>query len=99
MKQYICDQCRCLIDGHRYSVRIELQSIPEPAPITETDLDQDSLDQIADEIAMMDSTADFHLPENRTKKMALDLCPACARKYEKDPLGRESRNRFPISPN
>lgn len=80
-------------------MRIELQSIPEASSVTEADLDQDNLDRIADEISMMDSTAEFQLPDSRAKKLALDLCPACARRFEKDPLGRETRSRFPISPN
>lgn len=99
MKQHLCDQCRCLIDGHRFSVRIELRSHQESDTITEADLDQDNLDRIADEIDLLDSTSEFQLPTARVKSIELDLCPTCARRYEKDPLGRESRNRFPVSPN
>ena len=99
MVHFTCDQCGRVIAGERYSVQIEMRRIDSEGTLTEADLDQDHLQAIADEISLMDSTSEFHLPEPVSKSIKLDLCPTCQRRFEKDPLARESRKRFNVSPN
>jgi hypothetical protein len=100
MIQYTCDQCGRMISGQRFSVQIEIRREPDAdAQLTTADLDQDNLQQIADEISMMDSTVEFKLPEPITKTVKLDLCSGCTRRFEKDPLARNTHKRFNISPN
>lgn len=100
MIQYTCDQCGRVISGQRYSVKIEIhRESDQEVQLTTADLDQDNLQQIADEISLMDSTVEFKLPEPTTKTVKLDLCTGCSRRFEKDPLSRETHKRFNISPN
>lgn len=99
MIQYTCDQCGRVMNGQRFSVHIEIRRSTEEAQLTAGDLDQDNLQQIADEISLMDSTSEFQLPEPVSKTVKLDLCTGCTRRFEKDPLARETRQRFKISPN
>ncbi len=99
MLHYTCDQCRRVINGQRYSVNIEVRLQQDDEALTEADLDQDHLQAIADEISLMDTTSEFQLPEPPVKSLRLDLCVTCTRRFEKDPLGRETRKRFNISPN
>ena len=84
---------------NRYSVAVEIAPAFDADQFTAADLDQDNLEAIAEEISMMDSTSDFKLPEPFLKWHQFDLCPACAGRYQRDPLGKESRRRFRISPN
>jgi len=99
MIQYTCDQCGRVISGLRYSVHIEISRATDEVQLTAADLDQDNLQQIADEISLMDSTLEFQLPEPVTKVVKLDLCTGCTRRFEKDPLARDTHKRFNISPN
>jgi len=99
MIQYTCDQCGRVISGQRFSVNIEIRRSTDEVQLTAADLDQDNLQQIADEISLMDSTSEFQLPEPISKTVKLDLCTGCTRRFEKDPLARETRKRFNISPN
>ena len=99
MIQYTCDQCGRVISGQRFSVNIEIRRSTDQVQLTAADLDQDNLQQIADEISLMDSTSEFHLPEPVSKTVKLDLCSGCTRRFETDPLARETRKRFNISPN
>ena len=100
MIQYTCDQCGRVISGQRYSVQIEIRrEFDQESQLTTADLDQDNLQQIADEISLMDSTGEFTLPEPVTKSVKLDLCTGCTRRFEKDPLSRNTHKRFNISPN
>ncbi len=99
MIQYTCDQCGRVMGAQRYSVNIEVRLHENDELLTEADLDQDHLHSIAEEISQMDSTSEFQLPEPKVKTMKLDLCSPCTRRFEKDPLGRETRQRFNISPN
>ena len=99
MIQYTCDQCGRVISGERFSVNIEIRRSTDEGQLTAADLDQDNLQLIADEISLMDSTSEFDLPEPVSKTVRLDLCTTCTRRFEKDPLARETRKRFNISPN
>lgn len=99
MIQYTCDQCGRVIGAQRYSVNIEIRLHQTDDALTEADLDQDHLQSIAEEISLMDTTSDFKVPEPAVKTVKLDLCVTCTRRFEKDPLARETRKRFNISPN
>lgn len=99
MVHHTCDQCGRVIDGERYSVQIEMRRVSSEDFLSEEDLDRDNLQAIADEISLMDSTSEFQLPVPSLRTITLDLCPACQRRFEKDPLARETRKRFNISPN
>ncbi|HWL07626.1 MAG TPA: hypothetical protein VNQ76_04420 [Planctomicrobium sp.] len=87
MIHYSCDMCGCSIPERRYVARIEVAAMFDPDELTEADLDTDHLEQIAETLAAMESTADFELEETGPKQMQFDLCSNCARRYLQNPLG------------
>ena len=71
MLHYTCDQCGRVISGQRFSVNIEIRRTTDEPQLTAADLDQDNLQEIADEISLMDSTSEFQLPEPVAKTVKL----------------------------
>jgi len=89
MIHYSCDLCGRSISEQRYVAKIEVAPMFDPEELTESDLDVDHLEQIAETLAAMESTADFHIEETGPKQMQFDLCPSCMRRYLKAPLGQK----------
>ncbi|SFH83436.1 hypothetical protein [Planctomicrobium piriforme] len=87
MIHYSCDLCGRSIRDQRYTAKIEVAAAFDPEELTEEDLEVDHLEQIAETLADMESTADFELEETGPKNFQFDMCPTCARKYLKAPLG------------
>ena len=99
MQHYTCDLCGRSIEGQRFSVSIEIQRHDPPTASLLPDPDHDFLHQLEDELLGLTSTSEFHLPEPSIKTMSRDLCPTCARRYERDPLSREAARRLNNSAN
>lgn len=99
MLHYTCDLCGRSIEGQRFSVSIQIQRHDPPHPPLIADDDLDLLGMIEEEIELMDSTSQFQLPEPSRKTFERDLCPSCARRYERDPLSRERTGRLNSSSN
>lgn len=99
MVHYSCDLCGRSIEGLRFSIAIEICRHEPLETAIAADPDQDSLDQIEDDLLKLDSTADFHVPEPVKKSIQKDLCLTCAQRFEKDPLARDIAQRFNSSSN
>lgn len=99
MVHFTCDLCGRSIEGLRFSVSMEICRHDPPENQPAADPDQDSLDQIEDNLLQLETTADFHVPEPVKKQIHKDLCPTCAQRFEKDPLARDSAQRFNASSN
>lgn len=99
MVHYTCDSCGRSIEGLRFSVTIEIERFEPIESGIVADPDQDSLDQIEDDLLKLDSTADFFVPDAVRKSIQKDLCHACAQRYEKDPLSRNVGQRLNTSSN
>ncbi len=87
MIHYSCDSCGRSISEQRFAVRIEVAAMFDPDELTVADLEVDHLDQIAETLAAMESTADFKVEETGPKQMQYDLCRTCACRYMQSPLG------------
>jgi uncharacterized protein YlaI len=99
MKHYTCDLCGRPISEERYTARIEIAAAFDPDTLPVASPDDDSLEQIADEIEALDDTGQFDLPETGPRQFEFDLCPACQRRLVRDPLNRAAKKQLNFSPN
>jgi hypothetical protein len=104
MLHFSCDICgkNLTPDGaSRYVVKMEAFAATDPAELTETDLDSDHVEEMAQLLNEMEETGCEVGPAvlPATKKMRFDLCPCCYRKFLADPLGRENAAKFDFSEN
>ncbi len=99
MLHFTCDLCGRTIDHERYIAKVEVTPAFDPEEVTEDDLDSDHLEVVADSLAELESTGDFELEDFGPKKFRFDLCPGCWKRYQKDPLGRDSLRRLNFSQN
>lgn len=102
MRHYSCDLCGkdlTLGTDARYVVRMEVSVASEPALLTPADLDQDSVEAMAELLDELEADGLDALPSApATRPMEYDLCPTCHRKFLADPLGRMGR-KFHFSKN
>ncbi|MSR33112.1 MAG: hypothetical protein EXR99_16620 [Gemmataceae bacterium] len=83
-----CDLCGKTLHSDRdhYKVNIEIFCNHDANALTEEDLDQDHLEEIA-EILSDPAAAE---PEPATTTFQYDLCSHCRVRFESDPLSREA---------
>lgn len=100
MVHYSCDLCGQPLSDERFIVKVEVQPAPETGSLTETDLDADHLQEVADilEDLDLDDAAPGSDPFS-THYQQFDLCASCRRLYVQDPLGRGPRRRLKFSGN
>src|SRR5262245_43792619 len=99
MLHFSCDLCGKELsheESHRYVVKIEVYAARPAAGLTDDDLADDhleSLSQLLDDLgpAATDLPPDY-------KKMRLDLCPECHKRYLRDPLNKDAA-KFDFSEN
>lgn len=91
MAGFCCDLCGkpLLVDEDvRYVVRIEVFAAYDPMELTEDDLKADRLKEIRELSRRMAGMDPKELEDQVYQKLAFDLCPACRKKYVKNPLPR-----------
>lgn len=96
-----CDGCgKELKPGHdHFILKIEVFAAHDPSRLTEEDLDEDHLEQVADMIREMEESDEPEAIEPLTQNMRYDLCPTCRKRYLRDPLGREASQKLHFSEN
>jgi hypothetical protein len=104
MLHFSCDTCgKDLTPGGvtRYVVKMEAFAATDPAELTDTDLDADHVEEMAQLLSEMEEAGieDGPPPPPARKAMRFDLCPCCYRKFLADPLGRENAAKFDFSEN
>ncbi len=97
--QFSCDLCGRVIEHERYEATIEIAPAFDPDEILEEDLDQDNLQNIADALNALEDTGEFELEDTSPKRLRFDLCPHCAGRYIKNPLGRDPLRHLNFSRN
>ena len=98
MLHFSCDLCGQPLDDRRYVVRTEVFPAFDPEDISESDLESDHLQEVAEEIHEMELTG-AELEDVGSKSFRFDLCSRCHARYLKDPLGREALRRLNFSEN
>ena len=99
MLHFSCDLCGSPLDDRRYVVRLEAYPAFDPDQVDQADFDTDHLHQVAETLGHEADGAPAHVSDDATKAFRFDLCPACYRKFLRDPLGREALRRLNYSKN
>jgi len=89
MADFCCDMCGkpLLVDSDvRYVARIEVFAAYDPMELTAADLERDHLDEIRELAQELSKVEPQDLEDQVYKSFLFDLCPACQKKYLKDPL-------------
>jgi len=103
MMHFSCDVCSkdmTLGEGTRYVVKMEAFAAADPVGLTETDLDADHIEEMAQLLNDMEESG-IDVPEElpAAKKLRFDMCAMCYRKFLADPLGRDVVTKFDFSEN
>ncbi len=91
MIHFTCDMCGkpLLADEDvRYVVKVEAYAAYDPMEVTEDQLDEDPLSEMSEIIEQMEEMDPEELEDQVYKSFRFDLCPACHRRYLRDPLFR-----------
>ena len=98
-----CDLCGKDLqpgDNQHYVVKIEVYAAQDPCQLTEADLDDDHLQAISEILSEEETEViDGEVDEPLRSHHRFDLCPACQKKFRKDPLNREANLHFDFSEN
>ncbi len=94
MLHFSCDLCGQQLGDQRYVAKLEVFPAFDPDAIEEEDLDGDHLQEIAQSLQEMEENGQHEIDDCESKEFRFDLCPACQRKYVRDPLGREALTRL-----
>lgn len=97
MLHFTCDLCGQALNDERFVVKLEVFSAGHATPVTEADVDEDHLQALAD--ALDEAVAGEVADEASSRSFRFDLCPACRKRYVKDPLGRSAARRMNFSQN
>jgi hypothetical protein len=103
MLHVTCDLCGkelCPGQDPRYVVKVEVFAAHDPSKITEADLDEDHMEAVSQLLRDLEDTPDeAGVAEAVTQHLRYDLCPDCRNKYLRDPLGKETAQKFDFSKN
>src|SRR5437763_12713906 len=103
MLHVTCDLCgKELCPGHdeRFVVKMEIFAAHDPAKITEADLDDDHMEAVSELLRESeDNPLDPEQTEPSYAHFRYDLCPACHKKFVRDPLSKEAAQKFDFSEN
>jgi hypothetical protein len=108
MIHYTCDACKRAIHSQetRFSVRIEVAASFDPMGDDEPEDDRDHLLEVHEMLERLESSADDEVGGLGVEELvepfverSFDLCPECARKFQRNPLGREAAKQFEFSQN
>lgn len=91
MLHYSCDRCKRTLDAEldlRYVVEIDVRARMDGLKDDASD-DLDPLQEIEDVLNDALLAGETPPAEDIARRLRFDLCPACYRRYLKNPLGRE----------
>ncbi len=100
MVRISCDLCgKHLEPGHgHHVVKIEVFTAHDPG-LTEADLDADHMEAVSQLLEEMVEADDPEEVEPVTCQFRYDLCPDCRSRFVKDPLSKETQQKFDFSEN
>jgi hypothetical protein len=81
-------------DDRRYVVKMEVYAVHDPDELTEADLDDDHLDEVSQILEDLDDQPDAGTVPPAYQKLQYDLCPACHKKFLRDPLSKETAQKL-----
>ncbi len=101
MLHVTCDHCgKQLRAGEdHYVVKIEVFAAHDPAEITEADLEEDHMEAVSELLRELEGAGQTDGVEPASRRLRYDLCPTCRQRFLRDPLSRESAQKFDFSEN
>ena len=83
-----CDGCGAALPRKalRYQVTIDVRAAYDTLEVSLWELVRDHRQEMAELVARMNETETKELEEQVYKKMVLDLCPACQKRFVRNPL-------------
>jgi hypothetical protein len=103
MLHVTCDLCGKVLrpgDDQHFVVKVEVFAAQDPAEITEADLDDDHMEAVGELLREMEDNGDEGEDlERPIQHFRYDLCPNCRKKFARDPLGKETAQKFDFSEN
>jgi hypothetical protein len=101
MLHVTCDGCgKGLRPGDDHHVlKIEVFASHDPAELTEADLDDDHMEAVAELLRQMEENNESVPIEPASCNRRYDLCTDCRKRFLRDPLGRETAQKFHFSKN
>jgi hypothetical protein len=100
MQHFSCDLCGKAMgcgDDRRYVVKLEVFAAHDPSKLTDDDLDTDHMEEVSQMLSEAEESAAEPAPAY--KQFRYDLCPDCHSKFLRDPLNKESAQKFDFSEN
>ena len=101
MMHISCDHCgkqlRCGQD--HFIVKIEVFAGHDPAEITEADLEEDHMEAVSQLLREMEEADEANALEPTSQHLRYDLCPECRRRFLRDPLRKDTIQKFDFSEN
>jgi hypothetical protein len=91
MNHQTCDLCGQELvgpGGVRYEVRIEVKAAYDPLALTDEDLEKDYRQEIARLLSQLEGASEVEAQDQVYRAFDFDLCPACQRRYVREPLPR-----------
>src|SRR5438105_2072781 len=102
MLHVTCDLCgkelRAGEDDH-FVVKVEVFPLHNPAELTEEDLDEDHLEAVGEMLREMEENPGEDGLEKVNHHFRYDLCGGCRKKFVRDPLAKETAQKFDFSEN
>jgi hypothetical protein len=103
MQHFSCDWCGKEMysdSDRRFIVKMEVYAAHDPAELTEDDLDDDHLESLGELLQQIEDAGGDDILEIAPayKKIRLDLCPGCHKRFLRDPLNKDSM-KFDFSEN
>ena len=97
---YQCDGCGAAIarKALRYQVSIDVRAAYDTLEVSLWDLVRDHRREMEDLVARMNRTDAANLEEQVYKKMVLDLCPDCQRRFVRAPLDFRGKKPADLPP-
>jgi hypothetical protein len=102
MLHFTCDLCGKELrpgDDYRYVVKIEAFAAHDPAEITEADLEDDHMEAVSQLLQDTEENGMDAEVDSPSKNFRYDLCPECHKRFVRDPLGKDSVQKFDFSKN
>ena len=99
-----CDGCGKELrpgEDHHFVVKVEVFAAHEPAELTEADLDEDHMEAFGELLRELagDKSPDTDPIPPASQQLRYDLCSTCRQRDLRDPLGKESAQKFDFSEN
>jgi hypothetical protein len=101
MLHITCDLCGKELDtgADHYVVKIEVFAAHDPGEITEADLEEDHMEAVSQMLRDAEDRGGPDRIEPTSQQFRYDMCPECRKRFVRDPLAKETAQKFDFGEN